>query len=333
MNGVSLIIPIYNVEEYIEECLQSVVKSMNGLPNIQVILVDDGSQDNSGKIAQEFANQHSNFLYVCKENGGLSDARNFGMNYVEYDFIAFLDSDDYIAAEYFKEVFKVIPSDPDMIIFDWEDVGENNYSNLVKGIDFPDSLWTVQPSAWNKIYKKALFNEVKFPKGKIYEDVGTIYKLLYFVKDYSYISKPLYKYRKNRGGSILSTISPKINDIYEVLDSTYNFYRSKGALSKKNNEGLCYQYVKLLMWSNMYRQLKFYKLNLWGFYNKMKQTRVIINKLFKEWKTNEYINKNKEFFSKRLGNNFIERFDGIGKSFLSTTMIVSFLAFKNKSRF
>ena len=143
-----------------------------------------------------------------------------------------------------------------MIVFDWMDVGENDYTNIVKGMDFPDHLWTVQPSAWNKVYKSSLFNDVKFPKGKIYEDVGTIYKLLSYVKDYIYINKPLYKYRKNREGSILTTISPKIDDIYDMLEDTYSFYQENNQLSQKNIEGLCYQYVKILMWSNMYRQLK-----------------------------------------------------------------------------
>ena len=270
MNGLSVIIPIYNVEKYIDQCLQSVVKSMSGFSNIQIILVDDGSIDRSGEIAQRFVNQYSNFYYVSKENGGLSDARNYGLQYVKYNYVTFLDSDDYIAENYFSEVFEALQSQPDMIIFDWMDVGENDYTNIVKGMDFPDHLWTVQPSAWNKIYKTSLFNEVKFPKGKIYEDVGTIYKLLWYVKDYIYINKPLYKYRKNREGSILTTISPKINDIYDVLEDTYAFYKGNNAFSEKNVEGLCYQYVKILMWSNMYRQLKFYKFNFVGFYKKMK---------------------------------------------------------------
>ena len=237
MNGLSIIVPIYNVEKYIDHCLQSVVKSMGSLSNIQMILVDDGSKDQSGEIAQRFANQHANFQYVTKENGGLSDARNYGLQYVKYNYVTFLDSDDYIAENYFSEIFEALQKQPDMIIFDWMDVGENDYTNIVKGMDFPDHLWTVQPSAWNKVYKTSLFNEVKFPKGKIYEDVGTIYKLLSFVKDYIYINKPLYKYRKNREGSILTTISPKIDDIYDMLEDTYFFYKGNNALSKKILKG------------------------------------------------------------------------------------------------
>lgn len=333
MNGLSLIIPIYNVEDYVEECLQSVVDSMGTLPNIQIILVDDGSKDKSGEIAQRYANDYADFHYVSKENGGLSDARNYGLNYVKYNYVSFIDSDDYIADNYFSEVFEAIQSEPDMIIFDWMDIGENNYQNLVNGLELPDSLWTIQPSAWNKVYKKVLFNEVKFPKGKIYEDVGTTYKLLYHVKDFVYIKKPLYFYRKNRAGSILSTISPKINDIYDVLADTYSFYKAKGAISPIDTDGLCYQYVKILMWSNMYRQLKFYKFNFVGFHKKMKQTRLLIYRLFPEWKSNKYINEKEDFFKERLGSHFVNKFDGLGKNFINTTLVVSILVVKNRKRY
>lgn len=333
MNGLSVIIPIYNVEKYIGDCLQSVVHSMDTLSNIQIILVDDGSKDHSGEIAQQYAEQYPNFHYVNKENGGLSDARNFGFQFVKYDYITFLDSDDYVADNYFSEIFQSLEKQPDMIIFDWMDVGNNHYTNLVKGMDFPDSLWSVQPSAWNKVYRTKWFDEVKFPKGKFYEDVGTIYKLLRNVKEYIYIDKPLYKYRKNRQGSILSTISPKINDIYDVLEDTYSFYKEKNELSNSNVDGLCYRYVKILMWSNMYRQLKYYKFNFVGFYKKMKKTRFLIDTHFPEWRNNEFLYKNDEYFKDRFGNEFVKRIDGIGKNFLETAAIITSLVLKNRNRY
>lgn len=329
MNGLSVIIPIYNVKNYINQCLQSVVQSMGHLPNIQVILVDDGSTDHSGEMAKRFVNQHSNFSYVLKTNGGLSDARNYGLQYVQYDYVTFLDSDDYIDEQYFSEIFEALQTQPDMIIFDWMDVAEDDYTNIVKGMEFPDSLWTVQPSAWNKVYKTCLFNEVKFPKGKIYEDVGTIYKLLWYVKDYIYINKPLYKYRKNRQGSILTTISPKINDIYDVLEDTYSFYKGHQAFTEKNAEGLCYQYVKILMWSNMYRQLKFYRFNFVGFYKKMKLTRSLVYRYFANWKYNSFLLKNTSYFGNRFGENYITRIDHLGDGFFSTVYTVAILTIRN----
>lgn len=332
MNGLSLIIPIYNVQDYLEICLQSVVKSMGDYSNIQVILVNDGSKDHSGEIAQQFVQSHNHFHYVCKENGGLSDARNYGLKFVKYDYVTFLDSDDYIADNYFSEVFAALQNQPDMIVFDWMDVGEDDYTNIVKGMELPNELWTVQPSAWNKVYRTSLFNEIKFPKGKIYEDVGTIYKLLLYVNDYIYINKPLYKYRKNRKGSILTTISPKINDIYDVLEDTYSFYKANNELTEKNVEGLCYQYVKILMWSNMYRQLKYYKFNFVGFYKKMKSTRNLVYSSFDNWKSNSFLINNTNYFTNRFGENYIKRIDNLGKGFFSTVYTVLILIVRNISK-
>lgn len=329
MDGISLILPIYNVENYIEKCLQSIVKSMKSISNIQVILVDDGSKDSSGEIAQKFAEEHPNFYYVQKENGGLSDARNYGLQYAIHNYVSFIDSDDYIDENYFSEIFAAMRNKPDMIIFDWLDVGDNNYFNTVKGMDNPNFLWTVQPSAWNKVYKKHLFDEVKFPKGKIYEDVGTIYKLINDVKTFFYIDKPLYMYRKNRGGSILTTISPKINNIYDVLEDTYIFYERKNALSEENLDGLCYQYIKLLMWSNMYRQLKYFKLKLFSFYTKMRFTRGLLYNRFPHWKSNYFLKNHPFYFIDRYGKNYVKRIDNLGKSFFSTLSTLALLIARN----
>jgi len=332
MNGISLIVPIYNVQDYLEECLQSIVKSMGRYSNIQIILVDDGSKDHSGEIAQRFSHSFDQFFYVYKENGGLSDARNYGLQFIKYDYVTFLDSDDYIDESYFTHVFEALQSQPDMIVFDWMDVGEDGYTNIVKGMDFPDHLWTVQPSAWNKVYKTNLFNNVKFPKGKIYEDVGTIYKILLDVKDYIYINKSLYMYRKNRKGSILTTISPKINDIYEMLEETYLFYKTKNELTDQNVEGLCYQYVKILMWSNMYRQLKYYKFDFVGFFKKMKLTRNLVYSSFENWKTNFFLLNNTSYFTNRFGDNYVDRIDNLGKGFFPTVYTVLLLIIRNISK-
>ncbi|MBE4907233.1 glycosyltransferase family 2 protein [Bacillus luteolus] len=329
MNGLSVVIPIYNVEDYIEECLQTIVGSLNGFVNVQIILVNDGSKDRSGEIAQKYAKEQPTFHYVSKENGGLSDARNYGLKFVKYEYVTFIDSDDYITEFYFTEVFRALSKHPDLIIFDWMDIGDDGYRNRVKGMEFSDSLWTVQPSAWNKVYKTSLFTEVIFPKGKIYEDVGTIYKLLWYVKDYLYINKPLYMYRKNRAGSILTTISPKINDIYDALEDTYSFYKEKDALTKENVEGLCYQYVKILLWSNMYRQLKFYKFNFIGFYKKMKETRKLVYKYFNSWRLNSILLRNSTYFTNRFGENYISRLDKVGGGYFSTAYTICIVIIRN----
>jgi len=284
--------------------------------------------DKSGEIARNFSNIHKQFNYFEKENGGLSDARNYGLQFAKYDYVAFLDSDDLIAENYFSVLLKQIDQNPDLIIFDIKAFDKRS-EYILNGLEIPTNLWTVQPNAVSKVYKKTLFEDVLFPKGIIYEDVGTTYKLLYYIKHYIYINEPLYLYRENREGSIMSTISPKINDIYTVLDDNYTFYKQKEALTANNIEGLGYQYIKLLMWSNTYRQLKFYKLNYLSFYKKMSKTKSLIDTRFDTWRTNKIIYENEAFFINRFGKNYIKKLDNLGKGFFSTLCVLLIMIVRN----
>ena len=126
----------------------------------------------------------------------------------------------------------------------------------------------------------------------------------------------------------MSTISPKINDIYLVLDNTYKFYTEKNALTANNMEGLGYQYIKLLMWSNMYRQLKYFKLNYFSFFKKMSATKRLIDSRF-EWRKNTLIIKNEAFFINRFGNKYMKKIDNLGKGFFSTLYVLSLLIVRN----
>lgn len=301
---------------------------MDNHPKIQVLLINDGSKDQSGEIAKNFANTHEQFTYIEKENGGLSDARNYGLQFVKYEYVAFLDSDDLIDESYFTVLLKQIEQNPDLIIFDIK-VFKKKKEHTLNGLEIPDNLWTVQPNAVNKVYKRTLFDNVLFPKGIIYEDVGTTYKLLYYIKHFIYINEPLYLYRENREGSIMSSISSKINDIYTVLEDTYKFYKQKNALTAYNLEGLGYQYIKLLMWSNMYRQLKFYKLNYLSFYKKMSETKHLIDLRFETWRTNNIVYENEAYFINRFGNNYIKKIDNLGKDFFGTLYVLLKLIVRN----
>ncbi len=334
MYNLSVILPIFNVESYLSDCLDSLLKSMSLVSfekNIEVVLVNDGSTDQSANIAKDYSSRY-NFIYLDKENGGLSDARNHGLQYATGDYVTFIDSDDKITDNYFSSIFKAMDNYPDLIIFDWYDFFDEEPQKKVSGMDDKNHLWSVQPSAWNKVYKRQFFLDIKFPKGKVYEDVGTIYKILSKVKVFKYIEQPLYMYRKGRQNSLLTTINPKINHIYDVLEDTYQFYRLIINTDQQVKDGLCYQYVKLLMWSNMYRQLKYYKYNIWGYYKKMKETRNLINKRFPDWKNNELIERNSLYFINRFGENYINTINRIGKNFSSTLYTLFILITKNYRR-
>lgn len=292
------------------------------------MLINDGSEDQSGKLAQKFANTYEQFNYFEKENGGQSDARNYGLQFVKYDYIAFLDSDDLLEENYFSLLLRQIVKNIDLIIFDFN-VFDKHSQYTLKGLEIPDNLWTVQSNVWNKVYKRTLFDNVLFPKGMIYEDVEITYKLLYYVKQFIYINEPLYQYRENRAGSTMSTISPKINDIYNALENTYKFYAQKKALTKYNLEGLAYQHIKLLMWSNMYRQLKYYMWDYKSFYKKMNETKKLIDIRFETWRTNTIIFENEAYFINRFGNNYIKKIDNLGSNFLATLYVTSLLIIRN----
>ena len=193
MAKVSVIVPIYNVEKYLPKCLDSLVNQT--LDDIEIILVNDGSLDNSGKIAKEYSEKYQDkIIYLEKENGGLSDARNYGIPYATGEYIAFLDSDDYIDIDAYKQMYeKAKKEDADFLECDfiWE---YPNKKVIDKRIDYKNKqemLAVVRVVAWNKLIKRDLIikNNIRFPKGLRYEDIEFTYKLLPYLNKISYIDK------------------------------------------------------------------------------------------------------------------------------------------------
>ena len=133
MPKVSVIVPIYNVEDYIEQCLETLVNQT--LEEIEIILVNDGSKDNSEKIAKQYKEKYPNKItYLEKENGGLSDARNFGIPYAKGEYIAFLDSDDYVELIMYEEMYKIAKKEDSDIVecdFYWEYPNKTKYRNYL----------------------------------------------------------------------------------------------------------------------------------------------------------------------------------------------------------
>ena len=153
MYKVSVIVPIYNVEKYIKKCLNSLVNQT--LQEIQIILVNDGSKDKSGEIAKEYAQMYKNkILYLEKENGGLSDARNYGIPYAEGEYIAFIDSDDYIDENAYEEMYdKAKKENSDYVECDfiWEYPNKNKIDRYKEYTDLCD--WYGEETARNLAYE------------------------------------------------------------------------------------------------------------------------------------------------------------------------------------
>ena len=258
MPKVSVIVPIYNVEKYLEKCINSLLSQT--LEDIQIILVNDGSKDNSGNIAKEYEKNNKNrIIYVEKENGGLSDARNYGLKYATGDFIAFLDSDDYIEKNAYEEMFnKAIEENADHVECDfiWEFPNKIRVDKQYPYKNKKEMLSFVRVVAWNKLIKRQLIidNNLEFPKGLRYEDVEFTYKLIPFINKFTYVDKPFIHYVQ-REGSIANVQNERTAEIFTVLDNVIEFYKKNNIYEEYRDE-LEYNYARYLLCSSLKRMCK-----------------------------------------------------------------------------
>lgn len=201
----SIIVPVYNTEKYIEKCLTSIQMAMD--TDCEVIIVNDGSTDNSEKKIKEFTNKlpekyKENFVYIKKENKGLADTKNVGIEAARGEFISVVDSDDYITDDFYTIARKYV-KDYDIIVYDLYVVFEKNslwnYTSRACRDDKKEYLvgllnGAMSGSSCNKIIKKELYNDYKFPVGKQYEDVAVTPFILTDAEKIKYVPYPLYYY-------------------------------------------------------------------------------------------------------------------------------------------
>ena len=250
---VSIIVPIYKVEEYLRQCIDTILSQ--SYTNIEVILVDDGSPDQCPSICDEYQQQDSRIKVIHKENGGLSDARNAGINIATGDWICFVDSDDYIHGNYIENLLNsVLENECEIGVCDYlefktnEDLQEMVHSDLNVKLEKNEALYrllslggTKYIVAWNKIYKRDLFSDIRYPKGFLFEDELTTYKLIFKAKNIAVNSDKLYFYRQ-RANSIIA--SSKQKDRIHVLRKAYSEMTqlfSFNDMSKKIIALLCYK--------------------------------------------------------------------------------------------
>ena len=232
---ISIIIPVYNVEKYIAKCIQSLLDQT--YKNFEAIIVDDGSPDNSIKIAKELVGNDSRFVFLEKENGGLSSARNFGLDRVTGDYIVFLDSDDYYEVEALERIigyFKVNPT-IDILLFGFNIVDESH--NLLRKTsrnflqyskkDILLSEEIISYSVSDKAYRREVWNNIRFVDGIIYEDKQIMPLLLYNNK-FGMLDASLYNYLQ-RAGSIMHSYDRvrSLNSIKYIYQTYYDFLVSE----------------------------------------------------------------------------------------------------------
>lgn len=212
---ISVIIPVYNVHSYLRRCLDSVVNQT--YKNIEILLVDDGSTDNSAQICLEYEKKYKNVIYLYKKNGGLSDARNYGIKHSKGDYIAFVDSDDYIDPEMYQYLLSdMIKYNADIATCSYQEfsnefVFENSFSDCkVEVYDRKEGVRNLFRAdkycnyAWNKLYKRELFTDITYPTGKKMEDLGTTYLLFLNSKKITYRHYKAYFYYQRKDSIIHS---------------------------------------------------------------------------------------------------------------------------------
>jgi glycosyltransferase involved in cell wall biosynthesis len=257
MIKVSIVVPVYNVEEYLVKCLTSLVNQT--LKDIEIIVVNDGATDRSEIIIQEFALKYSNIIALMKENGGLSDARNYGVQHAKGEYIGFIDSDDFVDLEMYEALYrKAKESDYDIVECNLHHTYENSEDTEIgKEIyDKNDLIMNGRSVVWNKIYKREwLFNTgVVFPKSLIYEDVEFFIKLVPFIEKYAYV-KPAYVHYLQRNSSINNISSKKTLDIIRILINIKDFYEENGFWNTYH-DSLEYLFTRILLCSSFGRMCK-----------------------------------------------------------------------------
>lgn len=223
MTKFSVIVPVYNVEKYISKCLKS-VKGQT-LTDFECLIIDDGTKDNSIEKAIKVIGDDERFKIYHKVNGGLSDARNYGIDKATGEYLFFLDSDDYIDDTLLEDTYNMAKKyDSDIVCFDMMYVYDNGEEKISYGADFEcksykddNSVIFINNSSNNKIYRRTFMNDKRFIKGMWYEDLAVIPVWLSKANNVSHVSKPLYYYLQ-REGSISHSADPRIFDIYKALN-------------------------------------------------------------------------------------------------------------------
>lgn len=239
---ISVIVPVYRVEEYLERCVKSILSQT--YENLEVILVDDGSPDQCPAICDACAEKDARVKVIHQENKGLSGARNAGIDAASGEYLAFVDSDDYVSPHFIEELYQLLQdtgcaigqcrfsyvkgdglveeSDSAFCIYRGESLMEQLYG--------PEEKATCFVVAWNKLYRAELFKEtgIRYPEGRIHEDEATTYRLFHEAKKLAFLDRALYGYYTENGESITSVFSAKRLQWLTAHEERIAFFKKNG---------------------------------------------------------------------------------------------------------
>ncbi len=260
MPKVSVIVPVYNVEQFLPRCLESLTAQT--LKDYEVIVVNDGSPDNSQRIIDKFAKEFPDIIKpFIKKNGGLSDARNFGIKKAKGEYIGFVDSDDFVTPQMFEQMYnKAIESASDVVVCGHNSVylgKRGDIKNLIPHpvfaphifgqsiYDCPEILTCVRSYAWNKIYKREILQNFEFPEGQLFEDSAIVYNILSQAEKISVLEECHYQYLCGRQGAITTTVNNNIFDIFKSCNSIIQHFKKIGKFDvlKPEIESICLMHI------------------------------------------------------------------------------------------
>ena len=242
---IAVIVPVYNVQEYLNRCVESIINQT--YENLEIILIDDGSTDNSGDICDYYKQLDGRIVVIHQENKGLSAARNAGLDIHTSDYIGFVDSDDWIEKDMFFLLHgnlkkynadisicnvNLINCNGDLVDYKGDPIGENNHEEIEVKLynDFLDALndneHNVKECVWNKLYKSKLWNNIRFPFKKVFEDIFTLYFIIEKAKIICSDNSFKYNYQ-TRNTSISKNFSMQNFDIIDGLINRYQYLSNK----------------------------------------------------------------------------------------------------------
>lgn len=294
---ISVIVPIYNVEEYLRECLDSLINQTYA--NLELILVNDGSKDNSYEIAKGYVLKDERIKLYTKENGGLSDARNFGLERATGKYIGFIDSDDKAFPNQFERLYQLIKeNDSDMSMCSYlrsnEELSDNKIKINTYEIDeiYDDIILdNINAHVWDKLYKREFFDEIKFPKGLHFEDLAIFYKMAFNMKRITISNEQLYWYRVDRDDSITQN---KDNSLFNSI-CIAQISREKTDFAYKKNLNVKDQVLKMSAKYNTdtYRNIK----KQYKFNEELEVIKSYLIKYYKDIMSNKHIDIIKKTFT------------------------------------
>lgn len=289
---ISVIVPVYNVYNYLDKCLASLANQTDH--DFEVIIVNDGSTDDSQLIIDKYVAENDNMHAFVKKNGGLSSARNYGIKKANGEYILFLDSDDYYELNTIEVLKKEIEENDDIIVFkmfvDEKGTIKHGTTEMNKFIldenILPEKRFLLyNPSACDKLFRRSLFDDNLFILDKYYEDLGTIPLFAMYTNKIKFTNHYLYHYVK-RENSIMNKVNynSKIEDIFSITDYIYSSFEKSNKLSEFKEE-IEYIYIHHLLRAAGLRFLDYGKID------KVEQIRNIMKEKFSNFYKNKYFKK------------------------------------------